>query len=292
MATDETRFEHKRVKSSYFSVVMSMALVLFMVGVLGFLLLRAEEISDYVKERFTFSVYVKEKAKDLEISALQKEISLSGYAKSVRFVSKAEAARSFQRELGTDFMDFLGYNPLLNSIDIRVKADYVDPAKMKRIADKLGANPIVESVVYEQSLLNKVSENVEKISIGLLILAAAFLIIAIALINSSIRLAIYARRFLIKTMQLVGATKGFIRKPFISKGVELSLVAALLALLLLTGLLFYLERELGAYIQILDYKSLAVVYVGVTGTGVCIAWLSTYRAASKFLNLKSDDLYG
>ncbi len=291
MVKGRTGFERRRVRSSHFSVVISMTLVLFMVGGLGFLLLRAKEVSDYVKERFTLSVYLKENAKDLEISRLQKGISLSDYAKSVRFVSKAQAARSFQRELGTDFMDFLGYNPLLNAIDIRIKADYVDLAKVKRIADELSTKSIVENAVYERSLLNEVSENIEKISIGLLIVAAAFLIIAIALINSSIRLAIYARRFLIKTMQLVGATKGFIRRPFTSKGIELSLIAALLALLLLTGCLFYLERELGAYMQILDFENLAVVYVGVIAMGVGIAWISTHCATSKFLNLKSDDLY-
>lgn len=291
MATGRSGFEQRRLRSSYFSVVVSMTLVLFMLGVLGLLLLNAEKISDYVKAQFAFTLYLKANAKRLEINTLQKEIRLSDYTRSTRFTSREQAAKRFQKELGQNFMDFLGYNPLLNAIDVQLKADYVDPKDMKRIAHMLSANPIVENVVYERDLLDKVTQNVQKISVGLLVITFAFSIIAIALISSAIRLSIYTRRFLIKTMQRVGATKRFIRRPFLYKGVELSLLSSFLALIALTACLFYAEREFGAYIRILDYKMLSVLYLGVIASSIVIAWISTYRATSRFLNLKADDLY-
>lgn len=291
MSTSRSGFERRRLRSSYLSVLVSMTLVLFMAGILGFMLLNAKRMSDYVKRQFIFTVYLKAGAKRLEVSALQKEISLSNYASSARFTSRAQAAKAFQRELGQDFMDFLGYNPLLDAIDVRLKPDYVDPKKMGRIVGALRKNPLVENIVYERDLLGKVIENMRKIGIGLLAVTAVFFFIAIALINSAIRLAIHARRFLIKTMQLVGATKGFIRRPFLLKSLEMGFLSSLFALLALTGLLFYAEDLWGAYIDILDYKILAILYVGMIVMGMVIAWLSTYRATSKFLNLKADDLY-
>ncbi|MEL0301144.1 MAG: permease-like cell division protein FtsX, partial [Flavobacteriaceae bacterium] len=222
-------FQKRRLISSYFSVVVSISLVLFLVGVLGLLLLNSKKVADHFKEQIALTIYINNSAKPIEIKQLQKSLSLRKETKTARFVSKEDAAQSHANAIGEDFMEFLGYNPLLSSIDVYFISDYVSPAFLAKLKQDFEAKPYVNEVFYDQPLLEILDQNIKKISQGIMGLSGLFIIIAILLINSSIRLSVYSKRLIIKTMQLVGATKSFIRRPFIWHHLRLGLLGAIIA---------------------------------------------------------------
>ena len=285
------KFERRRLNTSYFSVVVSISLVLFMLGMVGLILLQANKLSNYVKENIGISIYIKDDVNEADIKRLQKSLDASKYVKYTDYVDKQEAATRLQEDLGEDFIDFLGYNPLSTSIDVYLKAEYANPDSVQMIEQSWLDNPKVKEVEYQKNLLSIVNENVRKISLLLSGFAILLLIIAVALINSTIRLAIYSKRFLIRSMQLVGATQSFIRKPFVNQGIVHGLYGALIALVLLAGVIYYAQSEMPEVFDMQDVETFAVLFVIVVLLGMFISWLSTTFAVNRYLKLKTDQLY-
>ncbi|WP_372916703.1 cell division protein FtsX [Salegentibacter sp.] len=291
MSTSFEKYQKRRLISSYFSVVISIGLVLFLLGMLGLLVLNTKKVADHFKEQIALTVYFKDSAKEVEIEELKKSLAMAEYTKSTTYVSKEDAAEAHSKEIGEDFMDFLGYNPLQNSIDVYMNADYVSAEQVDEIAGELTARNFVDEVVYDKPLISLLNDNVKKISFWVLIASGVFTFIAVLLINSSIRLSVYSKRFIIKTMQMVGATKGFIRRPFIWQSIKLGMIGAVLALIGMAAMLFYLDSSFPELNLAGDVKILAALFIGVFFTGILITWLSTFFATSRFLNLKTDELY-
>ncbi|MGW1453992.1 cell division protein FtsX [Salegentibacter agarivorans] len=291
MSTSFEKYQRRRLISSYFSVVISIALVLFLLGMLGLLVLNTKKVADHFKEQIALTVYLKDTAKEVEIEQLKKSLAMADYTKSTTYVSKEEAAEAHSKEIGEDFMEFLGYNPLQNSIDVYMNADFVSGEQVDEIAADLTSKNFVDEVIYDKPLIALLNENVKKISFWVLIASGVFTFIAVLLINSSIRLSVYSKRFIIKTMQMVGATKGFIRRPFIWQSVKLGIIGAIIALIGMAGALYYLNNSFPQLSLTSDVKLLAALFIGVFVMGILITWLSTFFATSRFLNLKTDELY-
>jgi len=291
MAQYIERYQKRRLISSYFSVVLSIALVLFLLGILGLLVLNTKKLADHFKEQITISVFLKDTAKPVEVDQLQKSLAMADYTKTAIYVSKEDAAEQYSEDIGENFQEFLGYNPLKNSFDVNLKADFVSPEQVAEIAESLSNKSFVDEVSYDQPLISLLNDNVKKISLWILLASAVFTVIAVLLINSSIRLSIYSKRFIIKTMQMVGATKTFIRRPFIINNVKLGFFGGLIALLALGGTLYYLNKifpELGIFE---DVPLLAGLFLGVLLLGILISYISTFFATQRFLNLRTNDLY-
>ena len=291
MSSSFEKYQKRRLISSYFSVVISIALVLFLLGLLGLLVLNTKKIADHFKEQIALTIYLKDTAKEVEITQLNKTLALAEYTKSTTYVTKEEAAEAHSKEIGEDFMEFLGYNPLQNSIDVYFKADYISSGEIDDIAAELTEKNFVDEVVYDKPLISLLNDNVTKISFWVLAISAIFTFIAVLLINSSIRLSVYSKRFIIKTMQMVGATKRFIRRPFIWKSVKLGMIGAFLALIGMGAVLYYMNRSFPELELLNDTSLLTALFVGVFLMGVVITWLSTFFATQRFLNLKTDELY-
>ncbi|MEP3209049.1 MAG: permease-like cell division protein FtsX [Maribacter sp.] len=285
------QYQQRKLISSYFSVVLSIALVLFLLGILGILVLNTKKMADHFKEQITISVFLKESAKEVEIDQLQKSLAMAEYTKTANYVSKDEAAEKHTEEIGENFIEFLGYNPLKNSIDVNLNADFVSPEKIEEIAAEITAKGYVEEVSYDQPLVGLLNDNVKKISLWILVASGIFTFIAVLLINSSIRLSIYSKRFIIKTMQMVGATKTFIRRPFIWTNVKLGMLGSVVALLALGGVLFYINENFPDLGLFDDASILVILFVGVFVLGLLISLISTYLATQRFLNLRTDELY-
>lgn len=248
-------------------------------------------MADHFKEQITISVFLKENAKEVEVDQLQKSLAMAEYTKLATYVSKEEAAEQHSEEIGENFIDFLGYNPLKNSIDVQLNADFVSPEQIESIATEISKKNYVDEVSYDKPLVGLLSDNVKKISFWILIASTIFTFIAVLLINSSIRLSIYSKRFIIKTMQMVGATKVFIRRPFIWSNIKLGMLGSLIALLALGGVLFYLNKNFPELNLFQDSTLLILLFAGVFVLGVLISLISTYFATQRFLNLRTDELY-
>lgn len=281
----------KKTKSVYISTVISIALVLLMTGLLGLILVHAKNLSNYVKENIVLNIILDGDAKEAEVLNFQKEINADKYVLKTQYISKELAARNLQQDLGEDFVEFLGYNPLLSSIDVYLKAEYANKDSIDVFTKQITENKMVKEVVYQESLIDMVNQNIR--IIGLIILGFAFilLIIAVALINNTIRLAIYSQRFLIKSMQMVGATKGFIRKPFIGYGLVHGLLGALIAIIMLMLLLYFGQEQIPELVILRNYYEFALIFLGVIILGILMSGLSTYFAVSKYLRLRMNDLY-
>ena len=285
------QYQKQKLISSYFSVALSIGLVLFLLGILGLLVLNTKKMADHFKEQITISVFLKDEAKESEVDQLQKNLLQAEHTKAAIYVSKEEAAEQHSEEIGEDFQDFLGYNPLKNSIDVQLKADFVTPEQIEQIAKNLSEKSYVAEVSYDKPLVGLLTENVKKISLWILIASGIFTFIAFLLINSSIRLSIYSKRFIIKTMQMVGATKMFIRRPFIWTNVKLGMLGALLATTVLAGLLYYLDQNFPELALIEDLKTLGILFGALFLMGMLISLICTFFATQRFLNLRTDDLY-
>ena len=291
MSTSFERYQKRRLISSYFSVVLSIALVLFLLGMLGLLVLNTKKVADHFKEQIALTVYFNDDAKDEAMQNLTKSLDTASYTRSVTFVSKEEAAEQTKEAIGEDFMEFLDYNPLQNSIDVYMNADFVSSEKVEEIAAKLSENSAVDEVAYDKPLISLLNNNLKKISFWILVVSALFTFIAVLLINSSIRLSVYSKRFTIKTMQMVGATKGFIRRPFIWNSVKLGIIGAIVALIGMAAVIYYLNNSFSELNLLADKKLILALFGGVFLTGIVITWLSTFFATTRFLNLKTDELY-
>ena len=291
MSLSFEQHQKRRLISSYFSVVLSIALVLFLLGLLGMLVLNAKKVSDHFKEQVVVTIFLKDTAKDVEIKQLEKSLAMADYVKSIDYVSKQQAAEIMKAENGEDFMDFVGYNPLQNSIDIHLKADFVTTEQLEALAAEAMNKNFVDEVTYDNDLVNLMNNNVKKISFWVLVISGIFTLIAVLLINSSIRLSVYSKRFTIKTMQMVGATKQFIRRPFVWKSVRLGIIGAVLALIGMAIVLYYVNQTFPE-LSLLNNPTLMVgLFILVFSLGVIITWISTHIATQRFLNLKTDELY-
>jgi len=285
------KFQKRRVLSSYFSVIISVFLVLFLVGSLLFFVINFTKISNEFKENIPMTVFLKNEATDSIINTFETELKNAKYIKDFAYVSKDEAAKNNPEIVGEDFMEFIGINPLQNSFDIHLKGDYLNQKSITSIESNFKQNPYISEVIYDKNLVEMANENINKISFWMLVLSGVFSVIAFLLINSSIRLSIYANRFIIKTMQLVGATKSFIRKPFIIRSIKLGLVGSVLAIVAVLFLIFYMDEKFPTLGLGTDYQSIALVIGSILLIGLFISWISTFFATQKYLNLKTDELY-
>ena len=291
MSSSYDRFQKRRLISSYFSVVLSVFLVLFLLGILGLFVINSKQLSDDFKEEIAMTVFLRNEANDSVIAALDTELKTARFVKSHKFVNKDDAAKEHTDIIGEDFMKFLGENPLQNSYDIHLKADYIVNDSIAKIESRLRKNEMVSDIVYDKQLVNLVNDNIKKVSFWILIISGFLTLIAVLLINSSMRLSIYSNRFIIKTMQMVGATKSFIRKPFIWRSIKLGMIGAGLAIFALIGTLYYVETTY-PNLGILDDEIMTgAILVGVLLAGILITWISTFFATQRFLNLRTDDLY-
>ena len=281
----------QKLKTSSVTVVISLALVLFMLGLLGLVVINAKKLSNHIKENVGFQVVLKDTTTQAELDILKQEISSSAFTKEVAYISKDEAAKKLQKDLGEDFITFLGYNPLLSSIDVKLNSDYANIDSLAGFEKQIMQKHFVKEVIYHKDMIKQVNDNAKVISIYILIFSGLLLIVAIALINNTIRLSIYAKRFLIRTMYLVGATQGFIRMPFILKGVRQGVIAGLLAGFLLAGFLVLSTNYIPDLLQLQDPNLLAVLFGGIVALGVLISGLSAALSVSRYLRLKTDDLY-
>jgi cell division transport system permease protein len=281
----------KTLKTFYISTIFSISLVLVMVGLLGLIVLHGKNLSNFVKENIVLNVVIKENAGDNEIFTLQSNLEKNESIKSTQFISKESAAKNLSNDLGEDFVKFLGYNPLSASIDVYLKAEFANKERIQKLVTKLKKKEIVKDVIYQESLIDMVNENLKSISLVIIAFGFTLLLIAIALINNTIRLAMYSQRFIIRSMQLVGATKGFIRKPYIVSGMIHGLLGGIVAILLLLSTLYIAKTEMPELAMLQNYVEFGFLFAAIILMGIIISIFSTYFAVNKYLNQHIDDLY-
>jgi cell division transport system permease protein len=291
MSSSFDNFQKRRLISSYFSVVLSVFLVLFLLGILGLFIINSKKLANDFKENIAMTVFFKNEANDTVLKTFGTELKASRFVKSYDYVTKEAAAKQHTDIIGEDFMEFLGENPLQNSYDIHLKGDYVVKDSITKIEAGLRKNRMISDIVYDKQLVNLVNDNIKKVSMWILIISGFLAFIAVLLINSSLRLSIHSNRFIIKTMQMVGATKSFIRKPFVMRSVKLGMIGAFLAIIALVAVLVYIENSFPNLGILEDKAMIGVVLLSVLGIGILITWLSTHFATQRFLNLRTDDLY-
>jgi cell division transport system permease protein len=291
MARQEEKIIGRRLKTSYVTTVASISLVLFVLGILGLTVLFAQRLSDHVKENIGFTVFLQDNASISEITSLQQRLEAMDAVRATEYISREKAAEDLMADLGEDFVEFLGYNPLSASILVGLHAAHANPDSLEVFEQRVLASRIVAEVDYQKDLVHLVNENVRKIGIGLAIFSGLLLMIAFALINNTIRLSVFSKRFLIKSMQLIGATQGFIRKPFVLKGVMQGLVSSLVAIVFLLAGLFALQQRMPGLNLFADAGLLAVLFGIVVFLGIIISYISTFFAVRKYLKIKTDSLY-
>src|ERR1700712_1604883 len=287
----EASISAKKTKAIYISTVFGIAMVLLMVGLLGLILVDANNLSRYVKENIVLNIIVDDAAHETDVIQLKKELDKNPSVKEANYVSKELAARNLQKDLGKDFVSFLGFNPLPSSIDVYLKADFANNDNIEKFKTELLKNPLVKEVIYQKSLVDQMNQNLGSITLVVLAFAGIFLVVSVALINNTIRLAIYSQRFLIKSMQLVGATKSFIRKPFLLYGIWHGILGALIAIIILMGTLYLAEKQIPDLVILQNYTEFGIVFLIVIGLGIFISGFSTFLAVNKYLRLKIYNLY-
>lgn len=291
MAVKENISAQRRFRSSFFTSVLSIALVLFLLGIVGFLVLNANSIRKFVVENIGINIELKEGIRDADMQQLRKIIDAREYTRSSEFVSKDEAAMETEKALGEDFIEFLGYNPLPATIKLKLKAPWANPDSILYIEQELSGYDQVNDIYYKKTLLHEINDNVKKISLVILAFSVLLFLVALTLINNTIRLRVYAKRFLIHTMQLVGATRGFIRKPFLWTGAAHGTLASLIAIALLMAVLYIAQNQVKEILYLMDIKILGLLFLGVIVVGILISTISTFFAVNKYLNLSKDELY-
>ncbi len=287
MATAYESFQKRRLRTSYFSVIVSISLVLFLFGILGFVVLQSSKVANHFKEEVVISLFLKDDAPVSEIEAFKNDLLHEDYVKVLNYISKEDA----KKELGEDFLQLLGENPLKNLIELHLNADYVNSEMLKTLESKFQKETFIYEISYDKVLVKQLEKNIKKISFWLLIVCAFFVVIAILLINSSIRLSIYSKRFNIKTMQMVGATKSFIRRPFIIQSLKLGFIGSIIAILGLAVVVYYVNQAVPSFGLLDDYKVLIYFALSVVLMAFFITLISTFFAAQRFLNLHTNKLY-
>ena len=291
MSSNFDSYQKRRLRSSYFSVVISIALVLFMVGFLGLVLLKSTQVANHFKEEVVITLFLKNDTSKDQTENLTNSLIKEIFTRKIIYISKEDAAKFYAEDLGEDFVNYLGTNPLKNSIDIYLNPGFVTPEKMEEIADRFKNNTYVFEVSYDKPLVTFLTQNIQRVSFWLFAISSFFGLIALILINSSIRLSVYSKRFNIKTMQMVGATKSFIRKPFIWNGIQLGFIGAIISLIALSVVIYYIDQKIPSLQLTSDYTTLAYLGGGILIIAFVISWLSTFFATQRFLNLQTEKLY-
>ena len=278
---------------SYAMSLVSIMLVLFLLGAFAIFMMHARKLSNHVKENIGFEIVMNSDVKEANILRLQKELDAMPAVKSTEYITKDEAISRLSEDLGEDFLEWLGpeENPLLPSIDVRFHAAYANSDSIAKVETLILDNPDVKEVYYQKSLVDLINKNLRKIAIVLMVVSLALLLIAIALIRNTIRLSIYSKRFLVRSMQLVGATESFIRRPFLKQGVSQGFFGGLLADLLLVGILYWVSKRVPDLTLVQDTAVIVCILVGIIILGVLLAWFSTRAALDKFLKADLDKLY-
>jgi len=285
------KYQKRSLIKNYISLTIIITFVLFFVGFIGLVLLNTKKVADYFKEQIVMTVYLEDSSKDIEITQLQKKLLLNNATKKINFITKEDAAENFSNEIGENFIEFLGYNPLLNSIDIYFNASFINNAFLKKTSKNIKENNFVNEVIFDEPLVNILNNNIRKISYLLITISFLFLFIAFLLINSSIRLTIYSKRFVIKTMQLVGAKKYFIQKPFLIQHFKIGLISSIFAIIALI-FLFYQLNNYFPELKISESKNeIIFTFTSILLIGTSISLISTFFASKKYLNLKTEKIY-
>jgi cell division transport system permease protein len=280
-----------RIFTSYITSTVSITLVLFLLGLLFLIILNAGSLTDYVREKIGFTVVLKEDLPETEISRLERDLELKSWVKSLRYVDKETAVQELTKDLGVDFNGFLGFNPLSSSFEIKLRAPYTQKDSLLELQKKFMEFPQVKEVFYQQSLVSVINDNVEKITLFLLIFSGLLFFVFSVLINNTIRISVYAQRFIINNMLLVGATRGFVRRPFIKRSIGLGIWGAFFSWLLLAGVMLAIKRELNTALTENDILMLGTVFGMVLSTGIFLSWLSTHISVNRFLKMKFDELF-
>ena len=285
------RISPKKVRPNYIYSIISISLVLFMLGLLGMIILHARQLSDYFRENIQVSIILKDKAREADILMLLNQLKAEPYIKSSKYITKEEAAELFMKEYDEDSREFLGYNPLYASIDVYLRAGYANEDSIRIIESVVIQNPVVKELYYHKGLIAAINKNAKKIGIVLLGTSILLLFVAITAIDSTIRLAMYSNRFLIKSMQLVGATRWFITKPFIRQGIINGFISGILAIFTLAGSLYYLEKNIPGLSEFRDFEKLGILMAAILCLGIFISLYSTQRSVRKYLRMKLENLY-
>jgi len=281
--------KNRRLFTSYISITIIMSVVLFLFGFFGIFFISSNSIANSFKENFSVSIFFKEDAKNIEITQLQNEILMSDYVEKLKYVSKDEAVLLMKDEYGQDFIKELGFNPLVNSIDFNLKSKYVEATLLDSISRLIENKNYVDEIVYDKNLINIINDNIKRISLWLMPSIIILLIITFLVINSSIRLSIYSNRQLIKTMQLVGATKAFIRKPFIKINIFLSLISSIISISAITLLIYYIDLNI-SFVDNISIESVITLFLIILSLGLFISYISTFFATQNILKIKADNL--
>ena len=282
---------NRRIFKSYLTTTISISMVLFLIGLLGVVLLNAERLAKYVRENIGVTLVLKDDIQETEIAELQKLLKTTDFVKSVEYIDKETAAEKLKNELGEDVTGFLGYNPLLSSIDVKLFAEYANPEKLNMLEKKFMEYSQVKEVLFQRDIVSIINDNVKKIGFILIFFSGLLLLIFSVLISNTIRISIYSERFIINTMLLVGATDSFIRAPFVKRSIKYGIIGAVAANLLLFILMISYSSELTGIIDLNDFKIFGIVFLGDLLIGVMISWGSTYFAVNKFIRIKFDELF-
>ena len=291
MTRHKNKFLHLRVFGSSASVILSLSLVLFVIGLLALVLLNSQKLSNYVKENIGFTIMLNDSIPQIQEMVFIKELEAEDFTKQTKYISKKQATEKLMADLGEDFVSFLGYSPLLASIDVKLNPEFANSDSLEKITTKLLTKPIVFETYYQKDLIKKINNNTKRISFFLLIFSVLLFIIAFALINNTIRLSVYSKRFLIKTMGLVGATDKFIQKPFIIKSVFQGVYSSIFAIFMLMGSIKLIQKDTLKVLEISDLKIIGIVFIFVFFTGTFLSIVSTFFAVKKYIKLTENQLY-
>ena len=283
------KIKNRRLFTSYISIIVIMSIVLFLFGFFGIFFISSNSLANSFKENFSVSVFLKEDVKKIEIIQLQNELLMSNYIEKLKYISKEDAIVMMKEEYGQDFIKELGFNPLVNSIDFNLKSQYAESKLLDSISQIINEKKYVDEIIYDKNLLNLINDNIKKITFWIVPSITIFLIITFLIINSSIRLSIYSNRQLIKTMQLVGATKKFIRRPFIRTNIMLSLISSFIALALIVLIIYNINLNI-SLLENLDFSAILLLFLFIIILGFLISYISTYLATQNILKIKADRL--
>lgn len=281
--------KNRRLFTSYVSITLIMSIVLFLFGFFGIFFISSNSIANSFKEDFSVSIFFKENAKKIEIIQLQNELLMSSYIQKLKYISKDDALLIMKEEYGQDFIQELGFNPLVNSIDINLKSEFVEASSLDSISAIISKKKYVDEITYDKNLINSINNNIRRVSLWLMPSIMILSIITFLVINSSIRLSIYSNRQLIKTMQLVGATKSFIRRPFIRTNILLSIISSLISISILILLIYYIDSNI-SFVENIKLQSLIMLFIVIISLGLIISYISTFLATQNILKIKADNL--
>ncbi|MBP7211018.1 MAG: permease-like cell division protein FtsX [Paludibacteraceae bacterium] len=288
---NKSKINANHLFNSRITSIISISLVIFLIGVTTALLLMAGELSVLVRENLTLSVVLKDNVKDADVQKLLKTLDASEYSKSTEYIDKEAASKELAEELGQDPVEFLGYNPLLASVEMKLHSEYANNDSIARIETELRRMPEVKEVIYQKNLIEAVNDNVKRVSAVLSVFSILLLLISYALISNTVRLSVYAKRFLIHTMKLVGATSSFIRRPFLLQGAITGILSAVIAMGMLSAILFWAQSEISTLLTTEMLNTLLVSFFVMILSGVVITIIATYLSVSRYLRLTIDDMY-